>query len=437
MSRLKIFQKKLKDRTKLEVIKGLIQAFSVTVVAVIAVTVFIPKSPKASFDEVKVFSSEIIYQVSVTDEDNIVEDDQVKLILENQMENLEEVIVVGKNIGSFSGLKPNTKYNLKVVYDKGFGEEVLAKKEIFTKNNLVAAFGGFELLTQLDEYTFNYLINVLWGDVANYTNWQIRYASIYPGSTQEPWYETIYLSPLETNIPLRIYGISGGGSYHVILEAMFEGEMQVIDEVYLKPPFKLYASLYLEYYNDEEIGLNIYTELDESIDVSYIIELYKNGLLVRKIDYIPESGEMVHEGSVYVLEDLISNTDYSIKLIASYINPDTLREEEKVLGEESVHTLSNFYSEMSYQEFDNYYEVTIKTDSVHYDVAFYEILIYDEEYDYWYYYFSDDFELLKQGDYFIANFRVDKPVEGIFKIQLSMRSLSVNEIQELFENIEE
>ncbi|MDD3129589.1 MAG: hypothetical protein PHW21_04400, partial [Candidatus Izemoplasmatales bacterium] len=63
MSRLKIFQKKLKDRTKLEVIKGLIQAFSVTVVAVIAVTVFIPKSPKASFDEVKVFSSEIIYQV--------------------------------------------------------------------------------------------------------------------------------------------------------------------------------------------------------------------------------------------------------------------------------------------------------------------------------------------------------------------------------------
>ena len=86
----------------MEVFKGLLQSFTMTAVVVVAAVVFIPKSPKASFDEVKAFSHEVVYSVNVTDSDMVVKEDELTLVLESQTEKYLETIPIGKSFGSFT-----------------------------------------------------------------------------------------------------------------------------------------------------------------------------------------------------------------------------------------------------------------------------------------------------------------------------------------------
>ena len=300
MSRLKDFQEKLKKKTKFELIKSLFQAFSVTVVAVVAVVVFIPRSPKANFDDIKVFSHEIIYQVSVTDEDNAIEGNPIKIILENQFGREEQVISLGQNLGSFTSLSPLTEYKLKVVYDKGFGEETLAIETITTNTDLIAAITNFtEFIDPFvqEPYISFYDVGITYGITDGYSDWQLRYATIYPES-QDIFYSVYQLLNQETEAQVEFYN-STGATYHLILEAMFEGQMTVIDEVTIKAPFSIGGIMYLSYYNDTEVAFDIYDAYHhESVaEVNYVIELYQGSKLVTTVSYIPKETSTSEQSS--------------------------------------------------------------------------------------------------------------------------------------------
>ncbi|MDT8336240.1 MAG: hypothetical protein RQ856_00280 [Candidatus Izemoplasmatales bacterium] len=421
MSRIKEFQGKMKQRTKFEIIKSLFQAVTVTVVAVVAVTVFIPSSPKARFDEVKAFSHEIIYQVSVTDQDLVVEDNQLKLVLESQFERIEQWISIGQNYGSFSELDQNTQYSLKVVFDKGFGEEVLAKETVTTSNDLVAAISSISISPNSLYYEPIYDIGISYGNIENYSNFQIRYATIYQDFEQEIFYDTYVLTMLENNVEMQFYD-SSHVEFVIILEAMLDGEWVILDEVRFAPPFSVDAYVYLSSYNDSEAHFNVYVEGSSNVEILYQMEVYLNDYLVNKVDYIPSANVEQH-GNEFVISGLKPDSDYTFSMKAWYTNPETLREEHVLIGEAFIHTLPSFIYEIEVVEYTTYYEVFITTNSSELNQAFYEIYYYESEF--WYYYLAGTSALVSDGENYTTSFIIDKVIFEEFYIDIGIES-SVN-----------
>jgi hypothetical protein len=112
-------------RRQYEIIKTWMSSFAVTAVAAVAAVTLIPSSPKATIIKAEALNNEIIYQVSVTDQDQALELETLFVVLENQMEYYEVPISLGESAGYFAELNPNTEYRLSVYGSKGFGQERL------------------------------------------------------------------------------------------------------------------------------------------------------------------------------------------------------------------------------------------------------------------------------------------------------------------------
>ena len=109
-----MLKKQNEKNSRLEIIKSWMSSFVVTVVVVVVAVVVIPKSPEASIDNLTVFSNEVAYQVSITDQDEAITKDTLKIVLENQMEYYESRLSLGLNSGIFEGLKENL--HIKCIY---------------------------------------------------------------------------------------------------------------------------------------------------------------------------------------------------------------------------------------------------------------------------------------------------------------------------------
>lgn len=329
MSRIKDFQKKLKQRTKFDLVRSIVQAFTLTVVAVVAVTVIIPKSPIASFDKIKAFSHEIIYQINVTDEDQVLENDQLILVAESQYERIEQIIKVGQNYGSFKDLRQNTKYQIKAVYDKGFGEEVLVKEVVNTSSELVAAITNVNEPDYLNQNNF-YMFEITYGDTRNYSNFQIKYAIKYEDYSGEIYYNYLSLGNLENSFEINFYP-EYKSSLIVILEATYENKTVELDSLEVKAPFTLYGSMYLMSLEENVAEVAVYKEGHFDFEIKYIVEVYKNDRLVNEFK-LSSGLETEHDETLFI-RNLSYDTDYYLLFKAFYKNPDTLRDEHLLLDE--------------------------------------------------------------------------------------------------------
>lgn len=329
MSRIKDFQKKLKQRTKFDLVRSIVQAFTLTVVAVVAVTVIIPKSPIASFDKIKAFSHEIIYQINVTDEDQVLENDQLILVAESQYERIEQIIKVGQNYGSFKDLRQNTKYQIKAVYDKGFGEEVLVKEVVNTSSELVAAITNVNEPDYLNQNNF-YMFEITYGDTRNYSNFQIKYAIKYEDYSGEIHYNYLSLGNLENSFEINFYP-EYKSSLIVILEATYENKTVELDSLEVKAPFTLYGSMYLMSLEENVAEVAVYKEGHFDFEIKYIVEVYKNDRLVNEFK-LSSGLETEHDETLFI-RNLSYDTDYYLLFKAFYKNPDTLRDEHLLLDE--------------------------------------------------------------------------------------------------------
>jgi hypothetical protein len=329
LSRIKDFQKKLKQRTKFDLVRSIVQAFTLTVVAVVAVTVFIPKSPIASFDKIKAFSHEIIYQINVTDEDQVLENDQLILVAESQYERIEQIIKVGQNYGSFKNLRQNTEYQIKAVYDKGFGEEVLVKEVVNTSSELVAAITSVNEPDYLNQNNF-YMFEITYGDTRNYSNFQIKYAIKYEDYSGEIYYNYLSLGNLENSFEINFYP-EYKSSLIVILEATYENKTVELDSLEVKAPFTLYGSMYLMSLEENVAEVAVYKEGHFDFEIKYIVEVYKYDRLVNEFKL--SSGTQAEHDETLLIRNLSYDTDYYLLFKAFYKNPDTLRDEHLLLDE--------------------------------------------------------------------------------------------------------
>jgi len=417
LTKIEDFQDKIKKKSKYELIKSLLQAFTITVVSVVVVIAFIPKSPLASFDQVKAFSHEVIYQVQISDEDNVVQDDILKIVLENQFHKYEQNITIGQNFGSFKDLEKNTQYQLKVVYDKGFGEEVLAKTLVTTTNDLVAAISDINLI-ELQEYLVTYELNLIYGDLTGYQNLQIRYGTDFGGEYPIS-YNSISLLSYPASMTIEFQGYSAS-EFVIILEGTFEGNQVIIDEYRIKKPFKVSAFMYLEFYNDREVAFGLFGDVDHEHEIRYLMEVYQNNTLVRTIEYDLHEESYHSHDSYYIIDKLKPETEYHFVFKAKYQNPESLRMEELIIGEETITTLSALVYEIDVIENEFNYQVTITVNQELFDIAYYDY--YYLETDYYYYYKGDSYYFVEEQGVYTVTFIIDKETFADFYINIALES---------------
>lgn len=334
---------KEENRKRSEILKQWFSSFFMSLGVVVIAVTLIPKSPSAEIIDTKVFSDAFTYQVSVTDEDLAIRDGTLKIILENQMEYQEQSLTTGTNVGIFETLEADTPYTIRVMADKGFGLEVLAKREIRTSpapgaaiisNTLVEGIEPWMRSYQVEVYVSNPEGNVgdVWLDISyTYLSW---YEEQTYSLTSIPCPDNRNLLTVD-NIP------SGYVRVDYTVRGMLDGVETILDSYSFHTPFEIYGSLYVSRVTSSTVGMFAYVESAPVEDLTYRIELYQGSRLVQTkfIEPMSMEGEMHEEQSETIFENLLRKTAYLAKLYATYLDPDTLAPVEVLLETVEIETI--------------------------------------------------------------------------------------------------
>jgi hypothetical protein len=321
----------------MQVIRTWLTSLSMTVGVVFFFVVAIPKSPIATIHDIKAMETAIAYEVSVTDADAAVQPDSLAIILRNQFVELVQSLDVGFNAGMFEGLEPGNTYDIIVVGNKGFGDITLDRTTVRTEGFSGAMIVMRSELTTKNEYDYTYVFDVFIGAVeGSISDYVVSYGMIYShGDSEEQsvFYERILMTSDTERITWNgVYGY--GYQAHIKLERRLNIESDdavLLDEIYFYAPFEVQASFYVEDVLGHMVTgvlYPVFTRIPEGI---FKLTLKSEGLVLRTITItkasLGDSGSMVE----FVFDDLDPDTSYVIELSASYVNPDSLREEHVVL----------------------------------------------------------------------------------------------------------
>lgn len=421
-------KKKEETKRRYEAIKDLMSTFAMSTVAVVAVVTLVPSSPKAEITKVVPLSDEIVYQVNVTDEDNALDLSTLSVVLENQLEFYEQPVGLGMQSGFFETLKANTQYRLSVYGNKGFGQERLDTLLITTKERI----GGtiFSVTPDSVDFSSSYFVDVGVNDP------DLKYTSVilYYGYNMHPGEELIYssLDVTSSRITLELFDIFTEEDFHIYLEGTTIDGTELLDEIWVTPPFTLYASAYRNYTSSEEIGFFLYGDMNVE-NLSFKMNIYNNNLLVETIN-VPSS-EGMHGDIELVVDDLSPNTLYMFECIAIYDHPKTLRQEEEIIYQEEITTLNAYTYSYVVEPFLDYIEVSISVnDPNHYfQEAYYELYDISGEFDSWLageiYFFTPN------GEEKATVLTIFIPVSTSYRITIGMRNELDYSIKEIIEII--
>jgi hypothetical protein len=281
-------RRKKNDETKrrFDAIKNLMSTFTMGTVAVVAAVTLIPASPKAEIVKSVALSEEIVYQVNVTDEDNALDLSTLFVVLENQLEYYEKAISLGGNSGYFDSLENETEYRLSVYGNKGFGQERLDTLMITTDEKV----GGtiLSVTPETIEYSTIYMV-----DVSIYDP-DFKYTSInlYYGYSWEHDVELVYTSIAVTTsrMNIELNDIYTTEAFHIYLEGTTSEGTELLDEIWITPPFEFNTSIYMNTINSEAVSFYVYNEMDVG-NIEYEMNIYKHDLLIRTEQIVLEEGE--------------------------------------------------------------------------------------------------------------------------------------------------
>lgn len=323
-------------KRRYEAIKNMMSTFAMSTVAVVAVVVLIPSSPKAEIIKATPLSEEVAYQVQVTDEDSSLDLDTLVVVLENQLEYYEQPITLGEYTGYFSELSSNTKYRLSVYGNKGFGQERLDTMFVTTEDKT----GGtiLSVTPVIGDHVSNYFADIYINDPEEiYSTLTLYYGySVHPG--EDITYSSVDI--LSSRIEIELIDIFAEDEFHVYLEATTVEGTVVLDEIWVTPPFQFFASVYVDYRNNNEIGLSFHSyDLLNGLEIECMLYVEDTLIKTKRSVNDPEN----HYGTNITLDNLDSNTIYLISCTAYYINPQTLRSESTLVFEEE-HSTTHDYS---------------------------------------------------------------------------------------------
>ncbi len=421
-------KKNEETKRRFEAIKDLMSTFAMSTVAVVAAVTLIPASPKAEITKVVALNEEIVYQVNITDEDNALDLETLFVVLENQLEFYEQPISLGENSGYFDSLEYDTEYRLSVYGNKGFGQERLDTMIITTKEKV----GGtiLSVTPDGDDFSASYFVDISIHDP------DLKYSSIdlYYGYSWEPDTDLVYSSiPITSSRMItELSGIHTSYPIHIYLEGTTTEGTELLDEIWVTPPFNLYASLYMNYINSEAIGFYLYSDMNIE-NISYEMNIYSNDLLIRTDQIVLDISEF--ESREFVIDELTPNTTYTFECVATYTNPQTLRQEQKIIYEEEITTLDIYTYSYVVETFNDYLEVTITViDPNHYfQNVYYES--YDTSGEHDVYIIGETNLFVNNGEDKSVTFTILIPTASSYRITIGMRNQLDSSIKQIIDII--
>lgn len=433
-------RKKEENRKRSSILKNWFSSFFMTVGVVIVVIAFVPRSPVVSIDKIREFAKEVLYQVSVIDDDLAIIDGTLKITLENQFEHYEQPLQRGVSTGVFNSLNEATVYTLKVLADKGFGLEVLSKLSIQTTDSLGAGVITNELVSAPTDQFLAYEVTVFTSDP--YDEIQNFYLDVYYSYLSYYEAEEYFLGRFSLQEGVSFLNVSGLylSNYIVryeIIGVSVAGET-VYDEFSFHTPLQIWASVYLGQVTSSVAKLGVYVDMILGIEITYRLDLFRNSRLIDSL-IVPVPNmeeEPIHqeEDNHYYFKNLTRNTDYVVEFVATYIDPITLVEAETIVS--SLEFTTTWFSDftISITEQDAYFEAIIQGTDEHwsYQLAVVTILQgyeFEGEVNY-YYYDSYSVELGSlDGSYLhSATLLIDKPIFGYYQIIISVNDDTSSEI---------
>jgi len=411
-------------KSRIQMLRSWMTSFAVTVTAAVVVIIAIPASPKAVFEQVQAFENVITYQVNVTDEEQALYPESLKVVLENQFEYYERHLDLGNSIGSFENLNSNTQYTIKVIGNKGFGNENLDLMKISTNPSPGGTISGYRMIETLDSYYVDYEIDVLIFDPNQiYQQVTLYYALIY----EEEQQDILDYTPLEILESAYTAFIQGVFNYnttiHIYLEAtLFDQTKVLLDEFFIHTPFLIESSIYLDQITDQTTGFALYQSYITTDDLSYKLEIQSNGKTVQTKSILQQPPDAMHSGIWIEFNQLKPLTDYVLIFSVSYTNPYTLVKEEVVLDTIEWRTLGSFTFNYFVEEFVDTYqvEVTLTDPNHNFQLVYYSVYLQNEFGEY--IISSGTVGFTPLGDSKSATLVIQKAVEPPYRIEIGFRS---------------
>lgn len=418
-------------RRRYDSVKNLMSTFAMSTIAVVAAVVLIPASAKAEIIKTVALSDQIVYQVTVTDEEDALDLDTLTIVLENQLEYYEQPLLLGENSGFFDQLKFNTEYRLSVYGSKGFGRERLDTTFITTKEKIGSTILSVTPIT--DIHNTSYQIDISTYDPEN------KYSSIqlFYGYQMEPDGELIYnTEPIlitENRQLVEVFDIWTETPFHIYVEGITVDGPVILDEIWVTPPFQLYASLYLAYYNNDEVVFHPFTDMRVE-NLEFEMKIYRNNQLIQTDSFIPSNNHNAHEK--WIISNLNPDTAYIFECTAVFTNPQTLRTEKQIISTEEYTTTKNFTYTYLLNEKNNTLEVTVNLNDPEnvLDIVYFEVL--DTTLEFEEYLSGETYFFDIDGEDKFYTFTIILPNVEKYQINIGMRSNTNSYVNEIIEIIE-
>lgn len=420
-------QKNEENKRRFEAIKDLMSTFAMATVAVVAAVTLIPASPKAEIIKAVALTDEIVYQVNITDQDNALDLSTVFVVLENQLEYYEQAINLGENSGYFDDLEQDTEYRLSVYGSKGFGQERLDTIKITTKEKI----GGTILSVTPDQMDFmtTYYVDISINDpTLVYSSINLYYGYSYEHDS-EFFYESILLTSMKEIVELT--DIYTHDRFHIYLEATTVEGTEILDEIWVTPPFEMDSSLYVDFINSKQVGFYVYNDMLVE-NMSYEMNIYKNELFIRSEKIVLQ--DSLYEGNQFIIDGLLPNTTYNFECIAMYQHPQTLRQETKTIYTQEITTLNTYTYTYTIETLNDYIEITINLDDPndYFQKAYYESL--DTSGEQIMYLDGESYTFNGSLNDKSITFTIDKPISTAYQITIGMQNQNdflINQIIEI------
>ncbi len=345
------------------VLAKLFSSFFMSIGVIILVVTVIPKSPSIKIESVQVFSTEIGYRLSIIDEDLSILDNSLVIILENQLFYEEQPLTSGVLQGVFLNLEADSVYQLKVMGNTGFGMALFTSQKVTTSSSTGGMIVANDRVSEENSQTLNYHVSTVISDPNDEIQDSYLKVSYTYQSDQETYAEELLTIPIDEGFQTvevnNIWNENMMLSYS--LYGVFEQGDMLLDELTFHTPLQLYDSLYINQITPSTVYFSFYPYEIESIDIAYKVSLFDGSRLIDSMsDFIINDEESHHssEGS-YFFSNLVNHHDYNLIVEASYINPETLVFETIVLSSVEFKTPYLSKYDISVEEFDGYYLVTI------------------------------------------------------------------------------
>lgn len=381
------------NKLRIEAIGKLFSMAVMTITTVVVVNIVVPQSPSASLSNINVFADRVSYRVDVVDPEQAINNDSLKVRLSNQLENYERPLPFGISLGAFDNLNPNTQYLLEVIANKGFGIERLSSARFKTSPRDGGAILDVRRKVEQDYFEGQIEIDVaVYNDEDTYQAFALRYAITYDQyqinqSTEDEQvleYFSVDVTESVMTITINQYISQETIFYFQLVGYRFNDNEVVLDKLVNRSVFALSTYAGLNQVTASLIDVYFFADSRLKDTATYQALLYRDQQKIaeKKIAPIFSSEEYEEITSGVKFSNLMAFTTYRILIMASYINPDTLRQDTVVASEMEVTTSGLYSYQLNINDLGSYYVATVTLIDPHhtYQQFFYEIYQGDDHY---------------------------------------------------------